>query len=240
MLDCGKARILHQGCGPEANGRRSVMSQYPEARFLTSAFRADQFVADRGREVAFAGRSNAGKSSAINRIVNRHGFARTSKQPGRTQLINFFDLGGDRRLVDLPGYGYARVTRALQDHWRELMVDYFEQRSSLSGVVLVVDIRRLLGDFDWQMLDWCRDIGCPVHVLLTKADKLNREPAGQALAQTRRELRDLATVQQFSAIRGQGLDTARRRLEELLAGPEKKASGAEYRGTPEAKSTGLG
>ena len=129
------------------------MSQYPDARFILSANAAAQFLPDEGREVAVAGRSNAGKSSAINRIVNRRGFARTSKQPGRTQLINFFDLGAERRLVDLPGYGYARVTRALQDHWRELMVDYFEHRRSLAGVMLVVDSRRLLGDFDWQMLD---------------------------------------------------------------------------------------
>lgn len=216
------------------------MSQYPDARFLVSAFRPEQFVPDTGTEVAFAGRSNAGKSSAINRIVNRRAFARTSKQPGRTQLINFFDLGEGRRLVDLPGYGYARVSRALRDHWQGLLVEYFENRQSLTGLMLVVDIRRQLGDFDWQMLDWCRDIGCPVHVLLTKADKLKREAATKALAQVRKELGAQAEVQMFSATKDQGLDTARRSLKALLAGTQKKASDAEYRGAPEAKSTGLG
>jgi len=216
------------------------MSQYPDARFLVSAFRPEQFVPDTGTEVAFAGRSNAGKSSAINRIVNRRAFARTSKQPGRTQLINFFDLGEGRRLVDLPGYGYARVSRALRDHWQGLLVEYFESRQSLTGLMLVVDIRRQLGDFDWQMLDWCRDIGCPVHVLLTKADKLKREAATKALAQVRKELGAQAEVQVFSATKDQGLDTARRSLKALLAGTQKKASDAEYRGAPEAKSTGLG
>ncbi len=216
------------------------MSQYPDARFLVSAFRPEQFVPDTGTEVAFAGRSNAGKSSAINRIVNRRGFARTSKQPGRTQLINFFDLGDGRRLVDLPGYGYARVSRALREHWRGLLVEYFEHRQSLSGLMLVVDIRRQLGDFDWQMLDWCRDIGCPVHVLLTKADKLKREAANRTLQQVRKELGDQAEVQLFSAVKDLGLDSARSSLAALLAGKQKKASGAEYRGAPEAKSTGLG
>ena len=215
------------------------MATYADARFILSAFEAKQFVADTGWEVAFAGRSNAGKSSAINVIVNRRGFARTSKSPGRTQLINFFSLGPDRRLVDLPGYGYARVSRALQDHWRELLADYFEQRQSLAGLMLVVDARRLLSDFDWQMLDWCAEIGCPVHVLLTKADKLKRAEAASALAQAKRDLGDVATVQLFSALKAQGLEPARERLEALLNG-EKKASGAEYRGAPEAKSTGLG
>ena len=216
------------------------MSQYPDARFLISAFRPEQFVPDTGSEVAFAGRSNSGKSSAINRIVNRRAFARTSKQPGRTQLINFFDLADNRRLVDLPGYGYARVSRALRDHWRGLLAEYFEHRCSLRGLMLVVDSRRLLGDFDWQMLDWCAEIQCPVHVLLTKADKLKREAAAEALAQVRRELGGQATAQLFSAMKDQGLDTARRNLAALLEGAQKKASGAEYRGTPEANSTGLG
>ncbi len=215
------------------------MSNYPDARFLTSAFRADQFVPDRGQEVAFAGRSNAGKSSAINAIVNRRGFARTSKSPGRTQLINFFSLAGEQRLVDLPGYGYARVTRAMQTHWRGLLMDYFERRESLTGLILVVDARRLLGDFDWQMLDWSADIHCSVHVLLTKSDKLKRGQAASALAQAKRELADRATVQLFSATKKQGLGPAREQLEALLGG-QKKASGADYRGAPEAKSTGMG
>lgn len=216
------------------------MSSFPDAEFLTSAFRPDQFPPDRGAEVAFAGRSNAGKSSAINCIVNRRGFARTGKQPGRTQLINFFQLAEGRRLVDLPGYGYARVSRALREHWRGLLADYFETRESLAGLMLVVDLRRGLGDFDWQMLDWCRDIGCPVHLLLTKADKLKRQAAAAALVQARRELAGAASAQLFSAVSRQGLAPAREALADLLAGRQKKASDAEYRGTPEAKSTGLG
>ena len=194
------------------------MSAYPDAEFLTSAHDASQFVEDSGVEVAFAGRSNAGKSSAINKIVNRRNFARTSKSPGRTQLINFFSLRPGRRLVDLPGYGYARVARSVRDHWRELLEDYFQSREALVGTVLLVDSRRLLGDFDRMMLDWCAEIGCPVHVLLTKADKLKNREASRALAAVQHELGGTATVQLFSATKGTGLEQARERLEALLAG----------------------
>lgn len=193
-----------------------AMSVYPEARFLTSADAASQFVADTGAEVAFAGRSNAGKSSAINKIVNRKNFARTSKSPGRTQLVNFFGLGDDRRLVDLPGYGYARVAQSLRDHWRRLMEDYFRSRESLTGTFLIIDSRRMLGEFDWMMLEWCMSIDCPVHVLLTKADKLKKREADQVLSVVRQELGKQATVQLFSATRGTGLEQARDRLDALL------------------------
>ena len=217
------------------------MSFCPGARFITSAYRPDQFVPDTGAEVAFAGRSNAGKSSAINAIVGRRGFARTSKSPGRTQLINFFSLDTGRRIVDLPGYGYAKVTRALQEHWRGLLMEYFETRLSLRGLVLVVDARRLLGDFDWQMLDWCARIDCPVHVLLTKADKLKRAAASSALATVRKELDGTASVQLFSALKSQGIEPARERLQAFLAGADKKeAPDAEYRDAPGAKPTGMG
>ena len=217
------------------------MSVYPAARFITSAFRPEQFVPDTGAEVAFAGRSNAGKSSAINAIVNRRGFARTSKSPGRTQLLNFFSLDADRRLVDLPGYGYAKVTQALQAHWRGLLVDYFENRQSLKGLVLVVDARRLLGDFDWQMLEWCEQIDCPVHVLLTKADKLKRMAAASALQTVRSELGDTASVQLFSALKARGLEPARQQLQRFLDGDgEKETPDAEYRDASGAKSTGMG
>jgi GTP-binding protein len=194
------------------------MSVFPDAAFLTSAHEASQFVPDSGAEVAFAGRSNAGKSSAINSILNRRNFARTSKSPGRTQLINFFSLTDDRRLVDLPGYGYARVGRSLRKHWRGLLADYFEARASLQGLFLVVDSRRRLGDFDWQMLDWSRMIECPVHVLLTKADKLKRQEASRTLAAVQKELGEIATVQLFSATKGLGLEEARNLLDRLLAG----------------------
>lgn len=194
------------------------MSVFPDAVFLTSAHEARQFVPDSGAEVAFAGRSNAGKSSAINTILSRRNFARTSKSPGRTQLINFFSLTGDQRLVDLPGYGYARVGRSLRKHWRGLLAEYFESRASLQGLFLVVDSRRRLGDFDWQMLDWSRMIECPVHVLLTKADKLKRQEASRTLAAVQKDLGGIATVQLFSATKRLGLEEARRLLDRLLAG----------------------
>jgi len=194
------------------------MSVFPDACFLTSAHEPHQFVADVGLEVAFAGRSNAGKSSAINTIVNRRNFARTSKSPGRTQLINFFGLAENQRLVDLPGYGYARVSRSARDHWQGLLKEYFQYRKSLIGAIIVVDSRRLLGDYDWQMLDWCRSIECRVHVLLTKADKLKRQAANNALAASQKQLGDLATVQLFSATKGLGLQEARRELDALLSG----------------------
>ena len=194
------------------------MSEYPDARFLTSADDQAQFVLDSGAEVAFAGRSNAGKSTAINKIVNRRNFARTSKQPGRTQLVNFFSLGDDQRLVDLPGYGYAKVGPAKRRHWKELLEGYFQSRRSLSGTILVVDSRRLLGEFDRLMLDWCRSIDCPVHVLLTKVDKLKRREATAGLAEVRSELGGDATAQLFSGTKGQGLDEARQSLRALLIG----------------------
>jgi len=193
------------------------MSVYPDARFLTSAHEAHQFVADLGVEVAFAGRSNAGKSSAINTILNRRNFAHTSKSPGRTQLINFFSLDDGQRLVDLPGYGYARVSQSLRDHWQGLLEQYFQHRRSLAGTIIVVDSRRLLGDFDWQMLDWCRSIGCPVHILLTKADKLKRQAARDALAASQKELHGIASVQLFSAKSRQGLQEALQQLKTFLS-----------------------
>ncbi len=193
------------------------MSHYPGARFLKSANHPRQFEADTGSEVAVAGRSNAGKSSAINVIVNRKGFARVSKTPGRTQLINFFELREGQRLVDLPGYGFARVSDKMRRHWAELLSDYFEQRESLRGLLLIVDIRRKLTDFDRQMIAFAESVGLPIHVLLTKSDKLKRGQAATALLEVRRELGDAATVQNFSALNRQGEDEARGVLESFLA-----------------------
>ena len=192
------------------------MSQYPKARFLKSANMPSQFVSDDGAEVAFAGRSNAGKSSAINVVVNRRQFARTSKTPGRTQLVNFFELSDGQRLVDLPGYGFARVSDKKRQHWANLMADYFETRASLRGMFLIVDIRRKLTDFDRQMLSFADAVGLPVHVLLTKTDKLKKGQAANALLDVRRELGDTATVQHFSALNRQGESEAREQLEEFL------------------------
>ena len=193
------------------------MSHYPQASFLTSAHQPKQFFADEGTEVAFAGRSNAGKSSAINAIVNQRNFARTSKSPGRTQLVNFFQLRHHQRLVDLPGYGYARVPKSVQDHWRKLMGAYFEQRQSLTGLIVVVDIRRSLGDFDWQMIDWAGQIGCAAHILLTKSDKLKRGASISTLNQVRREVGESVTVQLFSATKRVGVDEARNALDRMVA-----------------------
>ena len=200
------------------------MSEYPQANFLSSAHRVDQFVEDAGAEVAFAGRSNSGKSSAINAILNRRNLARTAKIPGRTQLINFFSVRQGQRLVDLPGYGYARVSKQLQRHWQQLLDGYFDRRHSLAGLFIVVDSRRALGDFDWRMLDWAGRIGFPAHVLLTKADKLNREESAAALTNARRELRDEASAQLFSATKILGVDKARARLEEFLRSYRRQAS----------------
>jgi GTP-binding protein len=202
------------------------MSHYPHAKFLKSAHQPAQFLADEGAEVAFAGRSNAGKSSAINAIVNQRGFARTSKSPGRTQLLNFFALRESDRLVDLPGYGYARVPRSVQDHWRALLGAYFSERKSLRGLFLIVDIRRGLGDFDWQMLDWSETIGCPAHILLTKADKLKRGAAMAALLQVRKETGAAVTAQLFSATKRTGVEEARVALEQLLDGRRTGVPGA--------------
>ena len=192
------------------------MSQYPEARFLTSANAPGQFVTDTGAEVAVAGRSNAGKSSAINVIVNRRQFARTSKTPGRTQLVNFFELRDGQRLVDLPGYGFARVSDAMREHWGELLSDYFRARQSLKGLLLVVDIRRQLRDFDHQMITFAEDVSLPIHILLTKADKLKRGQAATAVLQVQAEVDARASVQLFSALNRQGEDEARAVLESFL------------------------
>lgn len=192
------------------------MSGYPDARFIASANRPEQFVRDEGAEVAFAGRSNAGKSSAINAIVNRRQLARTSKTPGRTQLVNFFHLTAGQRLVDLPGYGFARVPAGTQEHWRGLLETYFETRRSLRGLFLAVDSRRALGELDLQMLSWCGSLDRPVHVLLTKSDKLTRAAAAEALATARRAVIGDVAVQLFSIQTGDGVAVARSRLTEML------------------------
>lgn len=195
------------------------MSEYARASFLLSANAPTQFPADTGREVAFAGRSNAGKSSAINVIVNRRQFARVSKTPGRTQLVNFFSLDDGQRLVDLPGYGFARVPEATRAHWGVLLESYFRERRSLAGLMLVVDVRRLLTDFDRQLLAFAGTVDVPVHVLLTKADKLKTGQAASALRQVRNELGEAVEgVQLFSATARDGLEEARRRLAAFLEG----------------------
>lgn len=191
------------------------MPDFRDTRFLTSAADAAGFPAPAGPEIAFAGRSNAGKSSALNAITATRGLARTSKTPGRTQLINFFDLPGEGRLVDLPGYGFAQVPDAIKARWRQLMESYLNGRETLAHIVLVMDIRHPLKPFDEQMLEWAAHAGRPVHVLLTKADKLTRNHQNQALAKVRRSLPG-ASLQLFSAQDGTGVDTARENLAQWL------------------------
>ncbi len=195
------------------------MSLYPNADFIKSANALNQFPPDVGIEVAVAGRSNAGKSSAINIIVNRRQFARTSKTPGRTQLVNFFSLRDDQRLVDLPGYGFAKVPDGMRQHWGELLTGYFEVRKSLSGLLLIADMRRRLTDYDRAMMQFAEEISLPVHILLTKADKLKKGQAATAVLEVRKELAGRATVQPFSATKRQGEDEARQKLEEFLSSP---------------------
>ncbi|MGO1377105.1 ribosome biogenesis GTP-binding protein YihA/YsxC [Psychrobacter sp. FME61] len=165
---------------------------------------------DMGLEVAFAGRSNAGKSSAINALTNQRQLARSSKTPGRTQMINFFSIGdADRRLVDLPGYGYAAVPLEMKKEWQVELEEYLVSRTSLAGLVLMTDIRHPLKFFDEQMLRWANDGELPVHILLTKADKLKYGASKNALLNTRKRLKELGlncTIQLFSALRKEGLD----------------------------------
>jgi GTP-binding protein len=192
------------------------MPQFPESRFIGSAWQPWQFPADEGTEVAFAGRSNAGKSSALNAVAGRKDLARTSKTPGRTQLINFFGLDGTQRLVDLPGYGFAKVPGRMKEHWQELLTRYVEARDSLAGLVIVMDARRPLTDFDVQMLDWSRANGLATHILLTKADKLSRGESSAVLKQVRAQVAGVATVQLFSAVAKTGVDEARREVLTML------------------------
>lgn len=180
---------------------------YRQASFLTSAARLGQCPPDEGWEVAFAGRSNAGKSSAINSLTGNNKLARTSRTPGRTQLINFFLLSAQQRLVDLPGYGFAKVPQAVKREWNRLLENYLQHRRSLRGLVLLMDVRHPLQPFDRQMLDWALAAHMPVHILLTKADKLKKGPAKTCLLQVRQELaehRELVSVQLFSALKHTG------------------------------------
>jgi GTP-binding protein len=192
---------------------------YRQTSFLTSAARLSQTPADVGREVAFAGRSNAGKSSAINVLCDQKTLARTSKTPGRTQLLNFFQVADDCRLVDLPGYGYARVAEGIKREWQGALAQYLEQRECLCGLMLLMDIRHPLKPFDVQMLEWAQQISLPVHVLLTKADKLGRGQAKNTCIKTHGFLQKLDpgfSVQTFSAHNRTGIDEAHARLDGWL------------------------
>ena len=190
------------------------MSRLGEARFLTSVAAPAQFPADVGAEVAFAGRSNAGKSSAINAITQRRGLARTSKTPGRTRLLNYFELAPARRLVDLPGYGYASVAAAERDVWLPLL-EGLRARASLKGLFVIVDSRRGLTEGDEGIFEWAQG-DHRLHVLLSKADKLNRGESAAVLRATSARLAGRGTVQLFSALRGIGLHEAQETLASWL------------------------
>ena len=201
---------------------------FAHARFLTSVPKASLAPPDAGAEVAFAGRSNAGKSSALNVITRQRALARTSKTPGRTRQINFFALDDRLRLVDLPGYGYAKVPQALKAQWQRQLAEYLETRISLRGLILLMDCRHPLTEFDRQMLRWCAAARLPVHVLLTKADKLKRGPANAILLAVRPQLAQLhpqATAQLFSALKKSGVDQASAVIAGWLTGVSHQAAG---------------
>ncbi len=179
---------------------------FNKATFLKSASALSQCPDDQGAEVAFCGRSNAGKSSAINTLTDQRKLARTSKTPGRTQLINFFQLSGLQRLVDLPGYGYAKVPIALKAHWHQHLDEYMRNRLCLKGLILLMDIRHPLREFDEMMLQWSNSANMPLHILLTKADKLKSGARNNTLLKTQRELPESVTIQLFSSTEAIGLD----------------------------------
>lgn len=201
-----------------------VLQQLARASFQISAPTLALCPPDAGREVAFAGRSNAGKSSCINALARQKQLARASRTPGRTQLINFFtiDKENSRRLVDLPGYGYAKVSHTQKDEWQQHLAEYLDGRQSLRGLILLMDIRHPLTDFDRHMLAWAQNRHLPVHCVLTKADKLNRGPGLNVLQQVRRDLDKAgfaASLQLFSALKKEGMEALADKLGEWLDWP---------------------
>lgn len=182
---------------------------YHQAKFINSAPRLQDAPKDEGLEVAFAGRSNAGKSSAINTLTRQNHLARISKTPGRTQMLNFFEFAEGKKLVDLPGYGYARVPLAVKEKWHKMMEDYLSNRKALSGIVLVMDVRHPLTEFDWQMINWCEHNQLPLHIILTKADKLAYGAAKSTLLKVQKELANVnfpLSLQLFSSLNKTGVD----------------------------------
>ncbi len=195
---------------------------YRQASFFKSAAKLSQCPENDGREVAFAGRSNAGKSSALNALTGSNKLARTSKTPGRTQLINFFQVEDDVFLVDLPGYGYAKVPEAMKKEWQHHMTDYLERRNALVGLVLLMDIRHPMKEFDQMMLNWSVSANLPLHILLTKADKLKQGAAKQVLNKLKQDLTrfPLVSTQLFSSLKRTGVDQLSMKLDEWFLAPE--------------------
>ena len=195
---------------------------YNQATFGTSAANLAACPPESLAEVAFAGRSNAGKSSAINAITNQTRLARISKTPGRTQLINFFGLAEGRFLVDLPGYGFAKVPLSVKNKWQEELEKYLRRRQVLCGLVLLSDIRHPLKEFDRMMIDWAVQSGLPLHLLVTKSDKLKRGAAQNTLLAVQKELKPFSnvTVQLFSSLKNDGVTEVRAKLDEWLGDEE--------------------
>lgn len=193
-------------------------ARWRSVTFETSVARLDQ-LPEGGREVAFAGRSNAGKSSTLNRLCNQKALARTSRTPGRTQLINLFNWGENARLADLPGYGFAKAPEAVRRQWAGLVQGYFKGHDALVGVVVIMDARRPLTTLDQQMVEWAAAGGLPVLCLLNKADKLSRGAAANALQQTRKALKEYVgqvTAELFSAHNGMNIDPVRQQIARWL------------------------
>jgi GTP-binding protein len=202
---------------------------FQRAAFLSAAQELASTPDDSGYEVAFAGRSNAGKSSAINALCHQRGLARTSKTPGRTQQLIFFRLDDERRLVDLPGYGFAKVSLAIKQRWQQLMERYLERRSSLKGLVVVMDIRHPLTEIDQRMIDWGMAAELPLILLLTKADKLKQGAVARSLAEVRKALAAASVpveVIAFSAVSKRGVEQTQARVSDWLAVPTETSQGA--------------
>lgn len=200
----------------------SIAPLLHKAKFLLGAPSLKSCPPDEGIEVAFAGRSNSGKSSAINTLTNQRKLARTSKTPGRTQMINFFELDEERKLVDLPGYGFAKVPEKLKKDWQAHMGQYLEDRQALRGLVLVMDARHPLKEFDEMMLDWADHYQVPIHILLSKADKLKKNPANNAKFKVQKAIKGYSnpvSVQLFSSLNRQGLEEAYSKLGEWFLNP---------------------
>ena len=192
-------------------------NRYRQCNYLLSAHNSSQFPDDFGREVAFVGRSNVGKSSVINKITDQKRLAKTSKTPGRTRQINFFTVEDGIRLVDLPGYGFAKVDRSLKIQWRKVINSYFENRTSLVGLFLIMDIRRQITDDDRVMIDWCKHVNIPVHIVINKADKLPFQKRKQAYGGLEKEFKGISvTSQLFSSVAKIGEDNAVETLDSWL------------------------
>jgi len=204
------------------------MGLFSQAEFYTTVNHMKDLPLHGGKEVAFVGRSNAGKSSAINTLANHTRLAYTSKTPGRTQHLNYFSLGKNNYLVDLPGYGYAKVPPDVQAHWEHLLSEYLQTREELAGLVVIMDARHPLTDRDQGMLGWFAPTGKPIHILLTKSDKLSRQESTKTLREVKEFLAEhfpQCTVQLFSSLKKLGTDEAERVIASWLAAEVENSNG---------------